>query len=98
VTANDSYLTTMILVAAIACWMFAVLYMSLFPWTRTTMGRCLVAYFLGSAAVMTMIWLTTVLGRDFPYRGELRHIVYTYNAIAVCALIIAMLAVRKGRS
>jgi hypothetical protein len=86
------YLDIVIAVAAVGKWVFLIAYASLFPWRRTFQGVALVAYFLGSAMLLTMLWVVLAFGQSYHLSQLLIIAVCTFNAVSVWTLIAAVAA------
>lgn len=86
----------LLLVAAGASWTFTLLYVIRSPWWTRHIGRMLVAFTLALSLVLTQNAVGTWWGDGYPYRGEIRDVLYAALAVTLTRLALALYRIQRG--
>ncbi|AMT73691.1 hypothetical protein ABG82_09505 [Mycobacteroides immunogenum] len=85
----------LLLLAACASWAFALLYLARSPWWARHVGRMLVAFTLALSLVLTQNSVGTWWGDGYPYRGEIRDVLYATLAVTLVRLTLALVRLQN---
>ncbi|WP_164911863.1 hypothetical protein [Mycobacteroides franklinii] len=80
----------LLLGAAGASWAFTLLYLARSPWWARHVGRMLVAFTLALSLVLTQNAVGTWWGENYPYRGEIRDVLYAALGVTLIRLTLAL--------
>ncbi|MDO3335177.1 putative phage holin [Mycobacteroides abscessus] len=85
----------LLLVATGASWAFTLLYLARSPWWARHVGRMLVAFTLAMSLVLTQNSVGTWWGDEYPYRGEIRDVLYAALAVTLIRLTLALVRLQN---
>ncbi|WP_100484615.1 putative phage holin [Mycobacteroides abscessus] len=85
----------LLLGAAGASWAFTLLYLARSPWWTRHVGRMLVAFTLALSLVLTQNAVGTWWGESYPYRGEIRDVLYAALAVTLTRFALALYGIQR---
>lgn len=85
----------LLITAAAAAWVFTLLYLARSPWWARHVGRMLVAFTLALSLVLTQNAVGTWWGENYPYRGEIRDVLYEALFITLARLTLALYGIQR---
>jgi hypothetical protein len=77
-------------VAAVFSWMFTLLYVLRSAWWVRPLGRVTVSIYLVLSLVLTQNSVSVWWGQDYPWRGQVRGVLYVGLGYALVKLIVAL--------
>lgn len=82
---------------ALAAWSFAALYVSRSNWRSTVAGRALLYMMAAFASFATQVTVSAWTGSTYPFRDEIRGVLYTVLALTVANMVWTLYRIQARR-
>lgn len=93
---STTYIKAAVVLAAWIVYSFIILYAIRSPWRLSIVGRSLMWVWISLGTILTLN-STSIWFPDYPFRTEVRVLVYTYTIEALAYFLFVLVGVQGGR-